>query len=838
LNESGLRLFYKTDVINMNYGPNNYNFGTYRIDLVNEYLTIRFGSRLECDDRPDQKNLGDWHITNNVYEWKIYISGPPAHDDCEHAKEMPIGQWVTMENIGTTNQIYLNWEKHPMEPNCDFFRDLVDENTNDKLFQQLNGRGESPEVWGRVWAPGPGFITVSMRTSEMEPNITPWDVSFWVFEGDYLRVTEYPQHQEDFLHCANLPFMIWDPPRRSIDYWRGRPVDVENWPTVPEIHMYNWEYFYFAIQRNNCNVPEHFFIDVKIDFTPYAPSPFYLGNNTCNTAYPIPDDVGDFTIEASTRGASNNFMHILTFDWFERMSCYGDPMTRLPDQLTNYNTRAADVVFKVPVYEGQHVDVNVAPGPAPYQFCEPYLTAYMMERCRGGDWDYHKWGINIEPLCNMRQGVGWGDTGVDGAGVTFDLDVLDDGDNWLEEPTEYTLVVDSWFRTMYVDDCYHGNFELNLRKELPCDYHDIDVGPYVEFYYVNYGQTEIIYDNSGRHHPTCEGLGEIDARAWWMATEQDLVNWFMYLAERTPEWMDLMITGNELVRIGNTVKIEDGILYLTADMVQDFVHSSRYWIDLGPFEKTHEFTTTFTKTSFILLGLSCEGCPGYKYKMFQVVVAPPPELQAEAIIIKPDGTPVPDAIDVTLGEEIPLVGTANCPFPGIPGKSLAMPGVRFNWYEETRDQNVPLRANELNLNYVAKKTQSRLILEAQCYDDPIKGYIEAFDTLVINAARAKPPVATDDLAAGEIKVGKARFVGGNETLTINYMPEGTAGSVTLKVYDLRGRLIRTLETSSAAAVEFSWDGRNDANEIQPAGTYVWQIEGDGTVKSGVTVLTR
>jgi flagellar hook assembly protein FlgD len=58
-----------------------------------------------------------------------------------------------------------------------------------------------------------------------------------------------------------------------------------------------------------------------------------------------------------------------------------------------------------------------------------------------------------------------------------------------------------------------------------------------------------------------------------------------------------------------------------------------------------------------------------------------------------------------------------------------------------------------------------------------------------------------------------------------------AGMVRLRVFDLRGRLVRTLTERGYAAGEVSilWDGKDDAGRRQAAGTYLVQLDsGDVT----------
>lgn len=55
--------------------------------------------------------------------------------------------------------------------------------------------------------------------------------------------------------------------------------------------------------------------------------------------------------------------------------------------------------------------------------------------------------------------------------------------------------------------------------------------------------------------------------------------------------------------------------------------------------------------------------------------------------------------------------------------------------------------------------------------------------------------------------------------------------ISLKIFDLRGSLVRTLASGAFAAGihELSWDGRNDSGEIASAGTYIYRLESEGGI---------
>lgn len=67
-----------------------------------------------------------------------------------------------------------------------------------------------------------------------------------------------------------------------------------------------------------------------------------------------------------------------------------------------------------------------------------------------------------------------------------------------------------------------------------------------------------------------------------------------------------------------------------------------------------------------------------------------------------------------------------------------------------------------------------------------------------------------------------------------------AGPVSLRVYDVRGRLVRFLLTTvqDAGVHELSWDGRDDQGMELPSGTYILGIEVGGIAKSVLVSLIR
>jgi hypothetical protein len=80
----------------------------------------------------------------------------------------------------------------------------------------------------------------------------------------------------------------------------------------------------------------------------------------------------------------------------------------------------------------------------------------------------------------------------------------------------------------------------------------------------------------------------------------------------------------------------------------------------------------------------------------------------------------------------------------------------------------------------------------------------------------------------------------NPKISVVYrLPE--SGAARLGVYDLRGRLVRSLLTHAyqdAGEHEISWDGRDDAGAALPSGTYLLQVEAGAEMRSLRVSLIR
>ncbi len=80
----------------------------------------------------------------------------------------------------------------------------------------------------------------------------------------------------------------------------------------------------------------------------------------------------------------------------------------------------------------------------------------------------------------------------------------------------------------------------------------------------------------------------------------------------------------------------------------------------------------------------------------------------------------------------------------------------------------------------------------------------------------------------------------NPVTTINFAVPENAGTVNLSIYDVSGRLVRTLENSFLAAGRYSrvWDGRDRAGRLASSGTYFYRLSGRGFSEARKMVLMK
>jgi hypothetical protein len=80
----------------------------------------------------------------------------------------------------------------------------------------------------------------------------------------------------------------------------------------------------------------------------------------------------------------------------------------------------------------------------------------------------------------------------------------------------------------------------------------------------------------------------------------------------------------------------------------------------------------------------------------------------------------------------------------------------------------------------------------------------------------------------------------NPSTLIRFDVPADGGNLNLKVYDVRGQLIRTLVDSPQSAGEksISWDGRNDAGTLVPSGVYFYRLETEGFSETRKMLLMK
>jgi hypothetical protein len=121
--------------------------------------------------------------------------------------------------------------------------------------------------------------------------------------------------------------------------------------------------------------------------------------------------------------------------------------------------------------------------------------------------------------------------------------------------------------------------------------------------------------------------------------------------------------------------------------------------------------------------------------------------------------------------------------------------------------------------------------------------ITALDHAGNESEPASPAVTTD---AGAAKIPKAFALYQNApnpfnpTTTIRYDVPLGGGKVTLKVYDVSGRIVQTLvdAVQSAGQKTARWIGTNERGERVATGIYFYRMEAAGFVKTRKMVLLR
>jgi hypothetical protein len=192
---------------------------------------------------------------------------------------------------------------------------------------------------------------------------------------------------------------------------------------------------------------------------------------------------------------------------------------------------------------------------------------------------------------------------------------------------------------------------------------------------------------------------------------------------------------------------------------------------------------------------------------------------------------------LTFFDSAPDTGTSydNLP-PSAPATltvSYTNAGARLVW-EDSRDEDVVkyfvYRAANGQTASDASLAQETTGLE---WTDPVgtpstRYYVAAVD----DADNVGPMVASQQstdsgVVPGEFFLAQNAPNPFNPSTTIGFgLPEGSDGTVTLEIFDVAGRLVRTLlrETRAAGTWRVSWDGTTDAGSRASSGVYFYRLQ--------------
>lgn len=115
-------------------------------------------------------------------------------------------------------------------------------------------------------------------------------------------------------------------------------------------------------------------------------------------------------------------------------------------------------------------------------------------------------------------------------------------------------------------------------------------------------------------------------------------------------------------------------------------------------------------------------------------------------------------------------------------------------------------------------------------------------SLAYSTAIASPPGSppSSPLPAVRLALEPSRPNPGRGSTTIRYELSAPA-AVTLRIFDVQGRLVRTLVRGALASSGLhgvAWDGRDDAAREVPAGVYHYRLDGGSTSRAGKITLLR
>lgn len=96
------------------------------------------------------------------------------------------------------------------------------------------------------------------------------------------------------------------------------------------------------------------------------------------------------------------------------------------------------------------------------------------------------------------------------------------------------------------------------------------------------------------------------------------------------------------------------------------------------------------------------------------------------------------------------------------------------------------------------------------------------------------PDTTDFFPLGGYATPNPFLPATGQKVFFNFRFQDPAAAATIKIYNVRGRVVRTLKNPSRP----EWDGRNEAGHLCEGGVYLYQIESGGPRVSGQVVLIK
>ena len=136
---------------------------------------------------------------------------------------------------------------------------------------------------------------------------------------------------------------------------------------------------------------------------------------------------------------------------------------------------------------------------------------------------------------------------------------------------------------------------------------------------------------------------------------------------------------------------------------------------------------------------------------------------------------------------------------------------------------------------VADEAAMAYLLGLEMVDDNDNGMVDAVDAYLLVAG-------VDQNTAPSAKVQlHAAYPNPFNPKTILSFTLGSDQVVDLAIFDVKGNLVRTLLTADHRGQglhEVAWNGRDDTGRVAPAGTYLYRLNGGGSVYSGRMLLLK